>query len=312
MSLEPADKPVSPTKSRISMLLSAVFMGNVGLLVSLLAHYSTYTIALFRGLSGTLFLTLFMIKYRSLSLSFLKETFKHHWKSLIVIGVSNPFIIYLYFESMLLTDWAIAAFLLYLNGIFVMIFLIVSRIEKVAKLTIVSFILAVIGVAIIMMQFWTAQDLSYGTILAILSGLLLGIQVFCMKKIYIKRKENSLNLKSKGNIDIFLAWWPTLFIIFFFLPFGAMELVMFTWLDLLYVIVLGLIPTALAFVLYNVGVKNDKGGNIILLSYFEPVVATINTVIFFPIFPTYTVIGGSIILIANIIVLIFVRKKNGN
>ena len=66
---------------------------------------------------------------------------------------------------------------------------------------------------------------------------------------------------------------------------------------------LGLIPTALAFVLHNVGTKNDKGGNILILAFFEPVVATINTIIFLKIFSIYTIIGGALILIANIIVL---------
>jgi drug/metabolite transporter (DMT)-like permease len=160
------------------------------------------------------------------------------------------------------------------------------------------------------MEFWTGQGLSYGTILAILAGLILGIQVYFVKKIYIDRKENSSTLEAKGNLDILLAWFPTLFLILFFLPFGVLELAQFTWLDLIYVLILGLVPTALSFVLYNIGLKGDKGGNIIILSYFEPVVATINTVIFLQAFSIYTIIGGSLILIVNIIVLIFTRKKN--
>ena len=54
---------VSPAKSKISMLISAILMGNVGLLVWALelAGYSTYAIVLMRGLGGTLFLTIFII-----------------------------------------------------------------------------------------------------------------------------------------------------------------------------------------------------------------------------------------------------------
>ncbi|MHA1472598.1 MAG: hypothetical protein ACTSQW_05830, partial [Promethearchaeota archaeon] len=64
-----------------------------------------------------------------------------------------------------------------------------------------------------------------------------------------------------------------------------------------------LIPTALAFTLYNVGVKKDKGGNIIILSYFEPVMATINTAIFLQNLSIFTIIGGLFVLLANFITL---------
>lgn len=216
---------------------------------------------------------------------------------------------YLYFESIILTNYAIAAFLIYINGIFVLILLVATKLERVAKINILSFILAIIGVAIIM-EFWTGQGLTLGILLGILSGVILAIQIYFMKRIYIFREKNPTKIKTKGNIDILLAWWPTLFIIFFFLPVGVLDLARVTAIDASWIIILGLIPTALAFVLYNIGIKNDKGGNIIILSYFEPVVATINTVIFLQTFSIYTIIGGSLILLANILILIFSRKIN--
>ena len=102
---------------------------------------------------------------------------------------------------------------------------------------------------------------------------------------------------------MFLAWWPTLCLALLFLPLGAADLFRLTLLDLLICLLLGFIPTALAFWLYNVGIKNDEGGNIVILAYFEPVMATINTIIFLKIFSIYTIIGGALILIANAIVL---------
>ena len=61
----------------------------------------------------------------------------------------------------------------------------------------------------------------------------------------------------------------------------------------------------IAFVLYNIGVKNDKGGDIVIIAYFEPVMATINTIIFLKIFSIFVLIGGALILLANILVLKF-------
>lgn len=67
-------------------------------------------------------------------------------------------------------------------------------------------------------------------------------------------------------------------------------------------LLLGLIPTALAFILYNIAIKNDKAGNVIILGYFEPFVATINNAIFLGKLSIFTVLGGILIILANIIV----------
>ncbi len=297
------DETVSPKVSQISMLMSAICMGNVGLFVTALGGYPIYTIVLLRGIFGTFFLTLFMIKSHSLSREFLKESFKYHWKPLIISSLIYPILIYLYFLNITIYGYAIAAFLLYTSGIFVLILIKLTKMDTISNTTIISFILAIIGVAIIM-EFWNFQALRIlPLITGILSGFTLAIFIFYKKIIYNKRNNDVQVLKAKGDFDIFLAWFNTLFIIIIFLPLGASDLPRLTYMELIFAIFLGLIPTALAFYLYNVGVKNDKGGSIIILSFIEPIIATINTIIFLKIFSIYTIIGGTLILIANIIVL---------
>jgi len=301
--MENNKKDVNPNVSKICMLVSAINMGCVGLFVTFLSKYPIYTIVLLRGIFGTIFLTIFILKSRSFNRDFIKESIKMHWKALILIGIINALVIYFYFISISICGYALAAFLLYTGGIFVILFLIISKEEKVSKINIISFILAVIGVAIIM-EFWTGAGFTYGAIFGLLSGLMLGLLIFLKKKVYNKRKKYDINLKkSEGNFDLFLAWWPTFFLIIVFLPFGANDLAKLTFLDLIFCLILGFFPTALAFFLYNVGVKNDKGGNIIILSYFEPIMATINAFLFLKLFSIYTILGGVLILIANVIVL---------
>ena len=94
-----------------------------------------------------------------------------------------------------------------------------------------------------------------------------------------------------------------------FIPFGFFDLFQLTTMDLIYCIILGLIPTALAFIFFNIGILNDKGGNIVILSYFEPVMATINTIIFLKIFSIFDILGGALILLANILTLLYSRRK---
>ncbi len=301
----PSDQRVKELKvSEISMLISAISMGCVGLFVTLLSKYPIYTIVLLRGIFGSIFLTLFMIRKRSFSKSFLKKSFKTHWKPLLIIGLINPLVIYFYFITINTSGYAIAAFLLYTGGIFFIFFVMITKTEHISKITILSFALAIAGVAIIM-EFWTEQGQYIGLFTGLLSGLTLGTLTFYKKRIYVKRKTMEFKLEERGDFDMFLAWFPTLFLVVLFLPLGGSDLGRLTTLDLIYAILLGLIPTAIAFTLYNVGVKNDKGGNIVILSYFEPIIAMINTIIFLGALSIFTIIGGAFIVVANVIILKF-------
>lgn len=291
-----------PKISKISMFFSGILMGNVGLLVTILSHYSVYTIVLLRGIFGTFFLTLFLWKKKSFSKSFIKSSIRYHWRPLLLVGILNPLVILLYFSNIVLSSYAVAAFLLYTSGIWLLIFLIITNIESVSKLNIISFIIAIIGVALIM-QFWNGEGLTIGLILGLMSGITLAFMTFFKKLIYRKRKKLKFTVNINGDFDMFMAWWATLCIVIMFLPIGGPELMNISLLDIIIALILGLFPTALAFTLYNVGVKNDKGGNIVILSYFEPVMATINSIIFQQSLTLYTVIGGILILLANTIVM---------
>ncbi|MHA1272867.1 MAG: DMT family transporter [Promethearchaeota archaeon] len=293
---------VNPSISKLCMFLSAIAMGNVGLIVSYLSNYPVYTIVLLRGIFGTFFLTLFLIIGRSFSWKFIKESIKLHWKSLIIIAIVNPLVIYLYFLNITISNYSIAAFLLYTSGIFLLAILIITKTERVSRINFISFLLAILGVAIIM-EFWRGIGFTPGIIIGILSGFTLSILTFYKKKIYNFRKENPSKLKEQGDFDTFLAWFSTLFIIIMFFPLGVGDLPKLSLEVLLIALLLGLIPTALAFALYNVGIKNDKGGNIVIIAYFEPVMATINTIIFQHTFSIFVIIGGVFILLANFFVL---------
>jgi drug/metabolite transporter (DMT)-like permease len=293
---------VTPTISKISMLTSGICMGSVGLFITLLNGYSIYSIIFFRGLFGTIFLTILMIITKSFSISFISESFRRYWKYLLIVAITNPLVIFFYFWNIQLSGSAFAAFLLYTSGLFLLIFLTITKEEKISKLNYICFILAIIGVSIIM-EFWTENFFSFGIIIGLLSGLNLGILIFSKKKIYNHRRKNQSVLRKEGNFDVLLTWWSTLFLIIIFFPMGFNDLFRFTLNDLLFSLLLGFFPTAFAFTLYNIGVKNDKGGNIIILSYSEIVVSVIVNLFFFPKLSIFTIIGGSFVLLANALVL---------
>lgn len=292
------------TRSRIAMLVSAISMGLVGVMVDFLSKFPTYTIVLYRGVFGILFLSLWLIKTRGYSKQFLKTILKLHWKNLLILIVIYPVGIYFYFLNIQISGYAVAAFLLYMNGIFLLGILYVSKEEEgIPRINIFSFILGVIGVLIIM-EVWSGLILIESLIFGLGSALMVAINIFIRKMIYKKRRSSELVQGRKENaFDTFLAWWATLTLVIFFLPIGAEGFLRLTFPDLLICLLLGLIPTALGFITYNIGVKNDKNGNIVILGYLEPFVATINTVIFLQQLSIFTVLGGILIILANIIIL---------
>ncbi|MEJ2251552.1 MAG: EamA family transporter, partial [Candidatus Lokiarchaeota archaeon] len=288
--------------SRLAMLSSGILMGNVGLIISFLSRFSVFTIVFFRGLFGIAFLSLVLLINKSITVRFIIDVFKKYWKWLLIILLINPLVIYFYFVNILMYNYSIAAFLLYTGGIFLLIFLLVFKEEKVSLINIGGFIIAIVGIAIIM-EFWNGKFFSLGLFIGLLSGITLGILTFSKKKIYNSIKKQEKELSSEGDINTFLAWWGTLGLIIYFFPCGGGNQFQLNLFELVICILLGLLPTALAFTLYNIGIRNDKGGNIVILSYFEPVVATLNTIIFLREFSIFTIIGGSLILLANFVIL---------
>lgn len=291
---------VTPAISKIAMFFSAILMGNVGLFVTLLGNYSVFTIVLLRGLFGTLFLTLVLVFRKSFSKNFFKEVFTNHWKTLLLIALVNPLVILFYFLVIIISGYAIAAFLLYTGGIFLIFFLMISGEERVSKVNIICLCLALFGIGIIM-EVWHIENITFGFLFGIFSGISLGALTFFKKKIYNMRRENKGIFIMRGDFDIFLAWWGTL-TLFIFFPLSGLEIFTLGFSDLIVSLLLGLLPTALAFVLYNIGLRNDIGADIVLLSYFEPVMATINTAIFYGELSILTILGGSLILAANFII----------
>ncbi len=301
---------LSPTLSKLYMLISGICMGSIGVFLRYLEGrgYPVYSIIFFRGIFGTILLSIIMYKSHSFKKELFKESFHFHWKNLVLSNLFYALMVISYFITISFLGYSIPAFLLYTSGIFLLLLLIITKEEKVSKISMLSFILAILGVGCIM-EFWNGGMVNIFILLGIFSGFSYGISIFFKKKIYNQRKRIENTLLVIGNFDLFFAWFLALFMIIIFFPFGIPYLFSITWLDLVYFILLGLIPTTIPFILYNVAVKNDKGGNIVILSYSEPIVATVYSVIISQSLSVFTIIGGALILLANIIMLKFSLNK---
>ncbi len=293
----PAVKP-SKTVGRAFMFLAGFLMGFVGLFVNALGTES-YATACLRGIFGSAFLTIFFLARKQLHQV---RVIKTNWPACILLAISNAATILFYFITIQEVSIAFGAFVLYTGGIFAVIFIRLVLKEKIATLHYVAFGIATLGVALIM-EFWSGVQLNLGIITGLLSGICLGGSTLS-KKMYYKTLAERGNLgKDFPETPTVLAWWGTLTLGIIFLVPSLFYFVNFPFPNIGIVLLFGLIPTAIAFSSFNYGLQADKGGDVLILSYIEPIVATVLSVIVDQTISIFLLLGGAAIIGANILIL---------
>jgi len=271
-------------------------MGMIGIFVDLLGQFNVITITLFRSLCGILFLTIFiLIKKEWKNLKTLLK--KPQW--LILLGISNGFAILFYFFAIDLTNFAQAAFLLYTGNVFAILFFKLLLREEIARINILSFILATVGLLCI--SEFQIHNFNMGMLFGLCSGILLGLNITAIKKFMQDDEVNNFSV----------TWWAILFPSLMFIVPSIPQFVMINYINIFVILGLGLIPTAISFSLYNHGIKEDDSGDVLILAYVEPLVATLLTIFYQNIMISFFVlVGGILILIGNLIVILSKRGKS--
>ncbi|MHA1798384.1 MAG: DMT family transporter [Candidatus Helarchaeota archaeon] len=283
----------------MSILIASCLMGSIGIFIDNLSMFSIVSISFFRGIFGIAFLTMFLSIKKDLKN--IKKLLKAP-KWLLLLGFSSSFCILFYFFAIYWTTFAQAAFLLYTGNVFAILFFKILLKEKIEKINILSFILATIGLLCI--SEFQITNFNIGMVFGIISGVFLGLNIAAIKK-FIQNSETD---------NLAISWWSLLFLSsLFFVP-SLNQFLLINYLNIFILIGLGLIPTALAFTLYNHGIKEDESGDVLILAYAEPLVATLLTIFYQNILPSfYILLGGILILISNGIILFskkLANKKN--
>lgn len=271
-------------------------MGSVGIFVDLLGQFNVLSITLFRSIFGLLFLTIFLLAKKELKN--LKKLIKMpRW--LILLGITNGFTILFYFFAIDLTNFAQAAFLLYTGNVFAIIFFKLLLREEIERLNVLSFILATAGLLFI--SEFQVTNFNWGMFFGLLSGILLGLNITAIKR-----------FMQDDDIDNFsVSWWAILFPTLMFIVPTIPQFIMINYINIWVILGIGLIPTAIAFTFYNQGLREDDSGDVLILAYVEPLVATLLTIFYQNIMISFFVLmGGILILIGNLVVLVSKRVKN--
>ncbi|MFD2043037.1 DMT family transporter [Ornithinibacillus salinisoli] len=291
-------------KAKVTFIFVMLIFGSIGLFVKNI-DLSSSEIALFRGAIGSLFLigASFFVKQ--------KFNLKTSKRNLLMLGLSGTALgfnwIFL-FESYQYTTISNATLSYYFAPVFVMVLAPFLLKEKWTSKKGISIVIALIGLFLVVQPDTGLDSGSYNHLAGIAYGLLAAAfyaSVILMNK-FIKNLsdfETTVMQLSIASIVLF--------------PYvGMTESMNYTGLDmqsLILIVILGIIHTGFAYLLYFSAMKKLKGQTIGVFSYIDPISAVIMAaIILHESMSAVQIVGGICILGSTLLSEITGKKSKGN
>lgn len=277
------------SKRAVSILciaVAAITWGSVGVFVNFIDLFPP-AIVFFRVFFGAFgLLPIMLIKFGSFTEG-LKEL-----KLLIVVGILLSFNWVLIFYAMKMIPIGTAILINYLAPVLVAVLALLLLKERIKKETVISLLIAMLGVFLISSHGISFQGLNpIGILFSLLAALFYALIVITSKYLLKRIRELTLAFYSYTFASIVLL--PTLANL-------NLNFSLTTWILL---IALGVVNSSFAFMLYFYGLKNVKAQEAAVLSYLEPASALVFGFVFLSQNPTpITIAGGILILLAGYIV----------
>ncbi len=272
---------------KLKMITAMLIFGSIGLFVKNI-HLSSREIALFRGIIGSIFL---LVASSVLRKKIRFHTSKKNIALLILSGGAIGFNWIFLFEAYRYTTISNATLSYYFAPIFVMILAPLILKEKLTWMKVTSIVSAMVGLFLIVGTDTDAGE-GYDHVTGIMYGLLAAAfyaSVIVMNK-FIK------NLPDYETTVAQLSLASLVLLPYVFLN----ETVNIGSLDgksVLFMIIVGIIHTGLAYVLYFSALKELNGHTIAIFSYIDPISAVIMAAIFLGEGMSFVqMIGGILIL----------------
>ncbi len=280
-------------KGYFEIALAAVLFGTIGIFVKAIC-LSIEAIVFYRTLLGGMFILLFFLLEGRIS-SLIPRKKKFH---LFSMGFCMAITIYAYFTAIKATSFAVAILLLYTAPVFVAFLSVFFLKEKLTKVTIAAICLSILGILLMVDPYSLSFGSDYFT--GIIFGLIAG---FCygLEAILSRYLRNSYS----GYVQ---AVWLNAISALIFLPFALEVPISVVKANFFYLLLLGLIPTAISFSLYFDGLSKVKASRGIIVLSLEPIsgiaiaIAILNESLSF-----FTMLGGAAILTS---VILITRERN--
>jgi drug/metabolite transporter (DMT)-like permease len=256
----------------LSLVCGAILMGTVGIFIRNV-DLSPVHLAFFRFLFGFIFLLIIFVAGR-------KRLRFENLKLLFLIAAINVIVVTAYVTSIQLIPLGMAALLLYLAPIYVIPIAYFAG-ESVDPKVLFSIPISISGLFLMLMP---SGAMNVGVFFGLISGLCYSLYFFVIKRLR----------KTMESLEITLAYLAISSLIlspFLTLPFTV------SFSDLLWLVGIGLIPTAVAFTLFNYGIKYCKVTEGPVVALVEPVSAGIfGFVLFGEVFSSLQILGMILVL----------------
>ncbi len=263
----------------LTVAISAVLMGSLAIFVRNV-DANPIVVTFFRMTFGLLYL-LPLIRFVRLNL------FKN--PKMIALSFVSLMTISFYISSIQLVEMAIAALLLYMAPVYVMLFVILKG-ERVSSGSIISLILALIGLFLLLSPY---GELNVGIIFGMLSGL-------CYALYFIIAKDVRSFASSIETTFITLTFSSLILI-----PLAVTSNVLDVFKSkAIWILGLGLIPTAIPFILMNYGIKFCKREVAPIIALIEPVSAGIFGYLVFSEVLTIKQVVGAILTLSSVLIVV--------
>jgi drug/metabolite transporter (DMT)-like permease len=269
---------------------AALIWGTYGLFVRAL-DYSPEYILFFRFLFGLI--GLLIVTAVKNGLSTLKPSLSY-WKWMLVPAFLTGFSWFCYTYALNYTSVASAAFLIYTAPVFTVIFAPLILKEKLEARTVVALIISLFGTASIMGygSIFGASSHLAGDIIALLGGVSYGLLALIIKKAPTAILGMPSNIIVSGYIALAL------------LPFIITSSTQFSWKGILILLTLGLFQQTFGATLFHLGLRTVKAQHASILTYVEPLAATMMAALFLHEAITPSSLFGGILIISGGMIII--------
>ncbi|AGK61953.1 putative permease [Archaeoglobus sulfaticallidus PM70-1] len=258
----------------LSVIAGAIMMGSLVIFVRNINLNAVQT-SFFRFFFGFLFLLIFSVLSRR------KISFERP-KMLLIMSLLSIMVVNFYIASIQLIPAGTAALLLYMAPVYVLPIAYLSG-EVISRKIFVSIPLSISGLYLMLSP---TGVLNAGIIFGLISGFVYALYFMVIKRIRDYMQSIELTTAYLGISSLILA--PSLVIY----PIGEV--------NLMWLIGLGLIPTALAFTLFNFGLKYCKLSEGPVFALIEPISASLFGLMLFGETFTPIEITGMILVLAGV------------
>jgi len=281
---------VPATMGYLKICLAAIIWGSLGIFVRVI-NLPITEIVFFRVIFAASAVFVVLVAQKRL----FQLKLKGHRGLMILRGAGLTINWLMFFCAIRFTTIANAVLLTYTAPVFIVLWSPMFLKEKTESKTVFSLILSMVGITLIVfpgLKIGAGTHL-FGMICALGSAITYALIVIVNK--YLLNEYTPASLVFYESFISFFILVPFMFVNFS-RPTGG---------ELLILIIMGVVNTALAAFLYTSGLKQVKAQHAGVLAYLDPLTAMVLAILFLSEIPTvYTVIGGVLILIGGLTVII--------